>query len=85
MGKHVTIYTTPACGGCMMLKTFLKSNDIAFEEIDVATSPEIAQEAIRRSGQMSVPLIDIDGAMLVGFDKDELSNALGLVLQGKQR
>ncbi|MGA2091135.1 MAG: glutaredoxin domain-containing protein [Endomicrobiales bacterium] len=85
MSKSVTIYTTPSCGGCIMLKTFLKDNAIAFEEIDVSSSSDKAQEAIRKSGQISIPLIDIDGKIIVGFDQTELVRELGLNGKGQQK
>lgn len=72
----VIIYTTPTCVYCKMTKAFFKEHNIAYEEKDVANDPTIAEEMVKKSGQMSVPVIDIDGQILVGFDKEGLSELL---------
>lgn len=75
--KHkVKIWNTSTCPYCDLAKDFLKSHDIAFEEIDVSKNPKAAQEMIRRSGQMGVPVIDIDGELVIGFDKEKLKKLL---------
>lgn len=74
----VTIYTTPTCAYCKMAKAFFKEHDVAYEEKDVATDHAAAQEAMEKSGQMAVPVIDIDGTIVVGFDKPHLSQLLGI-------
>lgn len=78
MDKKVKIYSTPACPFCMMSKKFLKENNIDFEDIDVSTDQAKAQEMVQKSGQMAVPVIDIDGEIIVGFDKEKIRKALGL-------
>ena len=78
MGKKVQIYSTSACPYCMKTKQYLKDNNIEFENIDVSSSQEAAQEMINKSGQMGVPVLDIDGNIIVGFDKDEINKALGI-------
>ena len=78
MDKKVKIYSTPTCPFCMMAKKFLKENNIDFEDIDVSTDQAIAQEMVQKSGQMAVPVIDIDGELIVGFDKEKIRKALGL-------
>ncbi len=78
MDKKVKIYSTPACPFCMMAKKFLKENNIDFEDIDVSTDQAKAQEMVQKSGQMAVPVIDIDGEIIVGFDKEKIRKALGL-------
>ena len=78
MNKTVSIYSTPTCHFCQMTKDFLKENDIAYTEFDVAHDLDKRQEMIQRSGQMGVPVLDIDGQIIVGFDKDAISKALGL-------
>lgn len=75
---RVKIYTTPTCPYCAMAKEFLKANGIPYEEIDVSTSEEAANEMIKKSGQMGVPVIEIDGQIIVGFDRAALRKALGL-------
>lgn len=78
MDKKVKIYSTPTCPFCMMAKKFLKENNIDFEDIDVSTDQAKAQEMVQKSGQMAVPVIDIDGEIIVGFDKEKIRKALGL-------
>jgi glutaredoxin-like YruB-family protein len=79
MSKNVTVYSTSTCPYCIRLKQFLKDNNIEFESIDVSTSPERAEEMVRKSGQMGVPVLDVDGRIIVGFDKEKIKQALGLV------
>lgn len=78
MDKKVKIYSTPTCPFCMMAKKFLKENNIDFEDIDVSTDRAKAQEMVQKSGQMAVPVIDIDGEIIVGFDKEKIRKTLGL-------
>lgn len=78
MDKKITVYSTTTCPFCIRAKQFLKDNNIAFEEIDVAENHEKAQEMIKKSGQMGVPVIEIDGEIIVGFDKDKIKEALGI-------
>lgn len=75
---NVTIYTTPACPFCKMAKAFFKEHNIAFEEKDVANDSAMAEEMVKKSGQMAVPVIDIDGELTTGFDKERLSTLLHL-------
>lgn len=74
--KNVTIYTTPTCVYCKMTKEFFKENNINYEEKDVSTDTKAREEMIKKSGQMGVPVIEIDGQIIVGFDKPKLSNLL---------
>ena len=76
--KNVKVYSTPTCPYCMKAKQFLKESNVAFEDIDVASNQEKAQEMVEKSGQMGVPVIDIEGEIIVGFDRDRISKALGL-------
>jgi glutaredoxin 3 len=74
--KNVTIYTTPTCGFCHMAKSWMKDKDIKYTEIDVSTDIEAAQEMVKKSGQMGVPVIDVDGDITVGFDRPKLEHVL---------
>ena len=67
--KNVTIYTTKTCKWCKMAKEFLKENNIRFTEKDVGSDMIAAREMIEKSGQMSVPVININGKIIVGSDK----------------
>jgi len=75
--KKVKIYSTPTCPYCKMAKQFLTENNIQFEDIDVASNQTATQEMIAKSGQMGVPVIEVDGQIIVGFDKTKLKQALG--------
>ncbi len=74
--KKVTIYSTPTCHYCNMAKDFFKANKIAYTELNVATDLEKRKEMVEKSGQMGVPVIDIGGQIMVGFDQAALSKAL---------
>ena len=76
MAKKVKVYSTPTCPYCIRIKQFLKENAVIFEDIDVSMNQEAAQEMIKRSGQMGVPVIDINGDIIIGFDKEKIKRAL---------
>ncbi len=76
--KKVVIYTTPTCTYCKQTKDFFKENSISYEEYDVASDMDKRKEMVEKSGQMGVPVIFVDDQMFVGFDKEGLSQALGL-------
>jgi len=76
--KKVKIYSTPTCPWCMRAKQFLKENNIDFVDYDVSSDEEAAEEMIRISGQMGVPVLDIEGEIIVGFDKERIKQTLGL-------
>jgi glutaredoxin 3 len=78
MGKNVTVYSTPTCPWCIRAKQFLKDNLIAFEDIDVSSNQQAADAMVEKSGQMGVPVLDIGGEVIVGFDKERIKEALGL-------
>ena len=78
MNKKVKVYSTPTCPFCIRAKQFLKESAVSFEDIDISMNHEAAQEIIKRSGQMGVPVIDIEGELIVGFDKDKIKKALGI-------
>jgi len=76
--KQVRVYTTPSCTWCTTLKTHLRKHGIRYTEIDVASDPSAAEEMTRRSGQRGVPQTDIEGEMIVGFDKARINRLLGI-------
>ncbi|MBU0604734.1 MAG: glutathione S-transferase N-terminal domain-containing protein [Candidatus Omnitrophica bacterium] len=78
MEKNVTVYSTPTCPFCIRAKQYLKDNNIKFAEHDVGSNPEKAQEMIKKSGQMGVPVVDIDGSIVIGFDKEKIGSMLGI-------
>ncbi|HZX34464.1 MAG TPA: glutaredoxin family protein [archaeon] len=72
----VTVYSTTWCPYCKMAKEFLSQHKISFEDINVEKDSGKAEEMIEKSGQQGVPVIDIDGKIIVGFDKEALRQAL---------
>ncbi|PIT93256.1 MAG: NrdH-redoxin [Candidatus Harrisonbacteria bacterium CG10_big_fil_rev_8_21_14_0_10_38_8] len=76
--KKIIIYSTPTCHFCHMTKEFFKENNIEFTDYDVSTDIEKSKEMIEKSGQMSVPVIFIDGEIVVGFDENKLRSLLNL-------
>jgi glutaredoxin 3 len=76
--KNVTIYTTPTCGFCHMTKDYFRSKDVKFKEVDVSQDVAAAQYMVKRTGQMGVPVIEVDEDYVVGFDKPKLDTLLGL-------
>lgn len=76
--KSVLIYSTPTCPYCVRVKQFLKSKGVEYTDYDVAGDEEKAQEMINKSKQMGVPVLDIDGEIVIGFDKDKISELLGI-------
>lgn len=78
MPGKVTVYSTATCPYCIRLKQFLAEHQIPFENIDVSADPQQAQEMVRKSGQMGVPVLDIEGEIIVGFDRERIQQALGI-------
>jgi len=78
MAKSVIVYSTPACPWCVRVKQFLKENNILFLDWDVSVDQLAADEMIKKSGQMGVPVLDIDGQIVVGFDKEKIKQLLGI-------
>jgi glutaredoxin 3 len=74
----IIVYSTPMCPYCVTLKNFLKEKGFEFEDVDVSLSEEGRKALVEKSGQMGVPVIDIDGEITVGFDKARVSNLLGI-------
>ena len=76
--KNVTIYSTPTCGYCNIAKDFFKDNSVEYTEFDVAADSEKRTEMIEKSGQMGVPVIVIGEELVVGFNKDKITQLLEL-------
>ena len=76
--RRVVVYSTPTCSWCRTVKSYLKKNRIVFREVDISRDEKAAQDLMRRSGQMGVPQTDIDGRIIVGFDKPKLNAILGI-------
>lgn len=76
--KHVTVYSTPTCSWCNTLKTHLRKNGVRFTDIDVSKDQKAAETMVSRSGQQGVPQTNIDGQIIVGFDKQRINTLLGI-------
>lgn len=76
MNKQVTIYSTPTCHYCHAAKEFFKENNIEYTDRDVTQDTKAREEMIEKSGQLGVPVIVVDDKILVGFDKNALSELL---------
>ncbi|MDP2704963.1 MAG: glutaredoxin family protein [Patescibacteria group bacterium] len=76
--KNVTIYSTPTCVYCKMAKEFFKENNVTYTEYDVAADLQKRQEMVEKTGQLGVPVIQVENTVMVGFSKEKLSQALGL-------
>ncbi|MFH1890692.1 MAG: glutaredoxin domain-containing protein [Candidatus Kuenenbacteria bacterium] len=74
---NVKIYSTPTCPYCIKTKAYLDEKGIKYENLDVSSDKVKLDEMIKLSGQMGVPVLDIDGSVIVGFDKEKIDNSLG--------
>jgi len=72
----VRVFSTPSCPYCFTLKKFLKEHNIEFEDIDVSKDKKALAEMIEKTNQMGVPVIEIDGKIVIGFDKEKISQLL---------
>jgi glutaredoxin-like YruB-family protein len=75
----VTVYSTPTCPWCHKTKDFLTAKGVAFTDVDVSTNETKANEMVEKSGQMGMPIIDIDGEIIIGFNQDRLTEVLHLL------
>lgn len=76
--KNVTVYTTPTCSWCNTVKRHLQENGIQYREVNVAANQKAAEEMVRKSGQQGVPQTEINGQIIVGFDKTRINSLLGI-------
>ena len=74
----VKVFSTSSCPYCVTLKEFFKKHDIEFKDIDVSQDKVSLDEMIKKSGQMGVPVVDIDGQIIVGFDKEKICELLNI-------
>lgn len=76
--QKITVFSTPTCPYCVMLKNYLKSKNIEFEAIDLTVSPEWVEKMVAKSGQMGVPQTWIGDKVVIGFDRLTINNLLDL-------
>lgn len=74
----INIYTTPTCVYCQMAKEFFKENNVSYQEHDVSSDAKAREEMINKSSQMGVPVIEVNDEIIIGFDKERLSELLGI-------
>jgi len=75
---RVIVYSTPTCPWCNAAKRYLRERQVRFYDVDVSRDPRAAQEMVRKSGQYGVPVIDVNGRIVIGFDRARLDALLGL-------
>lgn len=73
---EVKVYSTPSCPWCKRAKKFLEDNSIPFKDIDVAADKAAREEMIRKSGQLGVPVIEIDGEIVIGYNEPKMKEKL---------
>ncbi|MCK4919466.1 MAG: hypothetical protein KAS71_00380 [Bacteroidales bacterium] len=76
--KRVIVYSTPTCTWCTTIKTYLRENKIRFTDIDVSKNQAAAEAMVKKSGQQGVPQTEINGQIIVGFDKQKINTLLGI-------
>lgn len=76
--KNVTIYTTPTCGWCKATKEYFKQHNVEYSEKDVSTDETARNEMLEKSSQMGVPVIDVGGEIVIGFNQSKLGELIGL-------
>lgn len=74
----IKIFSTPTCPYCVTLKEYLKDKGFEFEDLDVSQDQKALDEMVEKSGQMGVPVVDIDGEIIIGFDKEKISEILNI-------
>lgn len=76
--QNIILYKTKTCPFCHMAEEFFKENKIKYKSIDVGVNQKAAAVMVKKSGQMGVPVMDINGKIIVGFDKSALKKSLGV-------
>ncbi len=76
--RRVLVFTTPSCPWCVRAKQYLRQRNVRFREVDVSRDVAAARDLVRRTGRMGVPVVEIDGRPIVGFDKPQIDRLLGL-------
>jgi len=74
--KTITVYSTPTCPYCTQVKEYLKSKSVLFSEHNVATDLEARNAMVQKSGQLGVPVIEVNGQIVVGFNRNKLEELL---------
>ena len=77
MDKKITLYASPSCVYCRMTKSFFRIRGISFEEKNVLENKDALAEMVGKSGARVVPVLDIDGEIIVGYHRDRLREIFG--------
>lgn len=75
---RVIVFSTPTCTYCNMAKKYFREKGVKFKDVDVSRDAAAARDMLRRSGQQGVPVIDIGGKIVVGFDRPKIEKYLGI-------
>ncbi|MFA6428884.1 MAG: glutaredoxin domain-containing protein [Patescibacteria group bacterium] len=75
---QIKVYSTPTCPYCKLVKEYLKEQGLPFQDVDVAADPSAAKEMVKISGQMGVPVVDVDGQIIVGWNKEALEEIVSV-------
>lgn len=73
---NITIYSTPSCPYCQQAKQYLSDKGAPYSEKDVATDLSAREDMVKKSGQLGVPVIEVDGNIIVGFNRPKLDEVL---------
>ena len=76
--KRVIVYSTPTCTYCNQIKKYFDEKGVKYRDIDVSKDQKAAEQMVKRSGQQGVPQTDINGQIVIGFDRIKINNLLGL-------
>ena len=74
---NVTVYTSPECAWCMKVKEYLDNRHVPYNEIDVASNRELAMEMVRKTHQRVIPVVEVDGEYIFGFNQEALDSHFG--------
>ncbi len=78
MDKKVRVFSTPSCAYCVILKRYLDEKGVKYESIDVSKDDNMLKEMVELSGQMGVPVTEIEKDVIIGFNKKQINSSLGL-------
>lgn len=74
----IRVFSTPTCAYCLTLKKFLKERGFEFEDIDVSRDMEAQKEMVEKSNQYGVPVVEIGGEIITGFDREKIAKILNI-------
>lgn len=76
---RVIVFSTPTCSFCNAVKRYFREKKIQFKDVDVSRDSAAARDMVRRSGQSGVPVVDIGGKIVIGFDRPKIDRYLGII------